>query len=195
MTALLRAPEVTKHFGDFTAVDDVSMHVDPGEVVGLLGANGAGKTTLIRMLLGLLPTSDGSVELLGGPPNRLRRRRLGYVSQGLGLYDDLTVRENLAFVAEAYGVGSARSHRCPRCSSPAPWWATSPSACSGSWPSSPRCRVAARRPGPRRADLRRRRAGPLRPVGHRARAGRDAASESWSRPTTCRRPPSATGCC
>ena len=89
---LLRALHVTRRFGTFTAVDDVSMHVHPGEVVGLLGANGAGKTTLIRMLLGLLPATSGGVELLGGPPDREHRRRLGYVPQGLGLYGDLTAR-------------------------------------------------------------------------------------------------------
>jgi len=100
---LLRARQVTRRFGTFTAVDDVSMHVQPGEVVGLLGANGAGKTTLIRMLLGLLPVTSGGVELLGGPPDREHRRRLGYVPQGLGLYGDLTARENLSFSARAYG--------------------------------------------------------------------------------------------
>ncbi|MYR08241.1 ATP-binding cassette domain-containing protein [Gordonia sp. SID5947] len=101
---VIRARAVTRRFGDFTAVDDVSMSVEPGEVVGLLGANGAGKTTLIRMLLGLLRTSEGSVELLGGAPNRARRAHLGYVPQNLGLYRDLTVRQNLSFSAEAYGA-------------------------------------------------------------------------------------------
>ena len=100
---LLRARHVTRRFGTFTAVEDVSMNVQPGEVVGLLGANGAGKTTLIRMLLGLLPATSGGVELLGGPPDREHRRRLGYVPQGLGLYGDLTARENLSFSARAYG--------------------------------------------------------------------------------------------
>ena len=101
---LLRAGHVTRRFGAFTAVDDVSMQVQPGEVVGLLGANGAGKTTLIRMLLGLIAVTSGRVELLGGPPDREHRRRLGYVPQGLGLYGDLTVRENLSFSARAYGT-------------------------------------------------------------------------------------------
>ncbi len=103
-TALLRASSVSRRFGDVLAVDDVSMHVEAGEVVGLLGANGAGKTTLIRMLLGLLGTSAGTVEVLGGRPDRARRRRLGYVPQNLGLYRDLTVDENLPFVAGAYGA-------------------------------------------------------------------------------------------
>src|SRR6516164_4654126 len=101
---LLRAGHVTRRFGRLTAVDDVSMQVQPGEVVGLLGANGAGKTTLIRMLLGLIAVTSGRVDLLGGPPDRERRRRLGYVPQGPGLYGDLTVRENLSFSARAYGT-------------------------------------------------------------------------------------------
>ncbi len=103
---VLRADAVTRRFGSFTAVDAVSMDVGRGEVVGLLGANGAGKTTLIRMLLGLVATSQGRVEVLGGAPDRAHRRRLGYVPQNLGLYTDLTVAENLAFVAGAYGVAT-----------------------------------------------------------------------------------------
>jgi ABC-type multidrug transport system ATPase subunit len=102
--ALLAAHRVTCRFGSFVAVDDVTVHVDRGEVVGLLGANGAGKTTLLRLLLGLLPPTSGSVAMLGGPPSRERRSRLGYVPQGLGLYGDLTVRENLVFTAQAYGA-------------------------------------------------------------------------------------------
>ncbi|WP_028049313.1 ABC transporter ATP-binding protein [Cellulomonas sp. URHD0024] len=99
---LLRAASVTRRFGDLTAVSDVSMQVGPGEVVGLLGANGAGKTTLMRMLLGLLGTTSGTVEVLGGPPTRERRRRLGYVPQNLGLYPDLTATENMRFAADSY---------------------------------------------------------------------------------------------
>jgi ABC-2 type transport system ATP-binding protein len=72
-------------------------------VVGLLGANGAGKTTLIRLLLGLLATSGGQVLLFGEPPSRRTRQRIGYVPQTLGLYDDLTPAENLAFSAAVFG--------------------------------------------------------------------------------------------
>ncbi|PJJ47848.1 ABC-2 type transport system ATP-binding protein/ribosome-dependent ATPase [Mumia flava] len=100
---VIEAVDVTRRFGSFTAVDDVSMHVEAGEVVGLLGANGAGKTTLMRMLLGLLPTSEGRTRILGGSPSRARRRRVGYVPQNLGLYRDMTVRENLEFVSATYG--------------------------------------------------------------------------------------------
>jgi len=101
---LAEARGATRRFGAFTAVDGVQLTVLPGEVVGLLGANGAGKTTLIRCLLGLLRVSDGTVELFGSPPSRATRARLGYVPQGLGLYEDLTVAENLAFSARAFAV-------------------------------------------------------------------------------------------
>ncbi|WP_062465191.1 ABC transporter ATP-binding protein [Demequina soli] len=100
---LIRAASVTRRFGSFTAVDGVSLTVESGEIVGLLGANGAGKTTLIRMILGLLAPSEGDLALFGGEPSRESRARLGYVPQGLGLWDDLTVAENLAFVDEAFG--------------------------------------------------------------------------------------------
>ena len=94
---LARCARATKRFGRFTAVSEVDLVVGPGEIVGLLGANGAGKTTLIRMLLGLIPATEGEVALFGEPPSRRTRRRLGYVPQGLGLYDDLTAAENLEF--------------------------------------------------------------------------------------------------
>jgi ABC-type multidrug transport system ATPase subunit len=97
----------TRAFGHVVAVSDVDLQVAPGEVVGLLGANGAGKTTLIRMLLGLLPPSSGEVRLFGEPPSIATRRRLGYVPQGLGLYDDLTPRENMSFAAAAFGGADA----------------------------------------------------------------------------------------
>ena len=103
---LVVAECLTRRFGEFVAVDCADLEVHSGEVVGLLGANGAGKTTLLRMMLGLLRPSDGQVELFGWPPSRAMRRRLGYVPQGLGLYEDLTVRQNLDFAAAAFGAPS-----------------------------------------------------------------------------------------
>ena len=103
MTALAETVGVLRRFGPLVAVDDVHLRVDGGEVVGLLGANGAGKTTLIRILLGLLPPTDGLVRLFGLEPSRETRRRIGYVPQGLGLYDDLTPDENLAFAHAVFG--------------------------------------------------------------------------------------------
>lgn len=99
---LTRADQLVRRFGDFIAVDHVSLQVARGEIIGLIGANGAGKTTLIRMLLGLLAPSGGRAELFGEPPSRPLRARLGYVSQGLGLYTDMTVAENLQFIARAF---------------------------------------------------------------------------------------------
>ena len=104
MTATLaRTAEVSRRFGNFTAVHSVSIAVQPAEVVGLLGANGAGKTTLIRLLLGLVRPSSGEVELLGRAPSVATRRRVGYVPQSLGLYVDLTAGENWDFTAAAFG--------------------------------------------------------------------------------------------
>jgi ABC-2 type transport system ATP-binding protein/ribosome-dependent ATPase len=100
---LAEAVGVTRRFGAFTAVSDVSMSVAGGEIVGLIGANGAGKTTLIRMLLGLLSATAGRVALFEQVPSRETRRRLGYVPQSLGLYADLTVAENLRFTSHAFG--------------------------------------------------------------------------------------------
>jgi ABC-2 type transport system ATP-binding protein len=104
MTPLANADKVGKAFGDFTAVEGVDLTVARGEVVGLLGANGAGKTTLMKMLLGLTRPTAGRVELFGETVTPDARRRIGYVPQGLGLYEDLTVAENLEFVARAFGV-------------------------------------------------------------------------------------------
>lgn len=104
MAALAEARRVTRRFGPHLAVADVSIDVRPGEIVGLLGANGAGKTTLIRLLLGLLGPTSGTTMLFGRPPSRAGRTRLGYVAQGLGLYGDMTVAENVRFITSAYGV-------------------------------------------------------------------------------------------
>src|SRR5512143_3912425 len=106
---VILAHNLTKRFGDFTAVDHISFTVNAGEVVGYLGPNGSGKTTTIRMLLGLLRPSEGEAQVLGFDIVRQSERvreRVGYMSQKFALYHDLTVGENLAFYAGVYGIRS-----------------------------------------------------------------------------------------
>jgi ABC-2 type transport system ATP-binding protein len=101
------AKNLTKRFGPFTAVHNVSLNVRYGEIYGLLGANGAGKTTTIKMLCGLLEPTSGEIEL-AGESGKLRtstvRQRIGYMSQKFSLYEDLSIKENLDFFAGVYGV-------------------------------------------------------------------------------------------
>lgn len=98
---------LTRRFGEFTAVDHVNFQVEAGEVVGYLGPNGSGKTTTIRMLLGLLQPTEGRATVLGYDAFRQSeevRARSGYMSQKFALYDDLTVLENLTFYGGVYGI-------------------------------------------------------------------------------------------
>lgn len=101
------ATRLSKRFGDFTAVKDVTIQVKYGEIYGLLGANGAGKTTTIKMLCGLMEATAGNMEL-AGEKGSLRspavRQGIGYMSQKFSLYDDLSIEENLDFFAGVYGV-------------------------------------------------------------------------------------------
>jgi ABC-2 type transport system ATP-binding protein len=101
------AKNLSKQFGVFSAVRNLSLQVRYGEIYGLLGANGAGKTTTIKMLCGLLDPSHGAVEL-AGQTGDLRsfdvRQSIGYMSQKFSLYNDLSIRENLDFFAGVYGV-------------------------------------------------------------------------------------------
>ena len=103
----LAARNSLRRFGSFTAVKNVNVEVQYGEIYGLLGANGAGKTTTIKMLCGLLEPTSGAMRLAGESAN-LRspgvRSRIGYMSQKFSLYDDLTIDENLDFFAGVYGV-------------------------------------------------------------------------------------------
>lgn len=108
---IIQTRHVSRLFGDFIAVNDVSFSVYQGEVFGLLGPNGAGKTTTFRMLCGLLPASKGSLFVAGVDVRKAReeaRRHLGYVAQKFSLYGPLTVRENLEFFAGAYGLRGKR---------------------------------------------------------------------------------------
>jgi len=102
---------LTKKFGNFTAVNSISFEVPRGEIFGFLGPNGAGKTTTIRMLLGLLTPTAGSATVVGldvVKESEALRKRIGYMSQKFSLYNDLTVDENLNFYGGVYGVRGQR---------------------------------------------------------------------------------------
>jgi ABC-2 type transport system ATP-binding protein len=107
MEKTVEVKNLTKRFGDFTAVNGVSFSVRRGEIFGFLGPNGAGKSTTIRMLCGILLPSEGSGRVSGYDiieENEQIKNTIGYMSQRFSLYDDLTVTENLEFFGSIYGL-------------------------------------------------------------------------------------------
>ncbi|WP_286791283.1 ribosome-associated ATPase/putative transporter RbbA [Thalassospira sp. UBA4513] len=106
-TPAIVAEHLTKKFGDFTAVDDVSFRIEKGEIFGFLGSNGCGKTTTMKMLTGLLNASEGMAELFGKPVDGqdiALRNRVGYMSQAFSLYSELTVMQNLELHAHLFHI-------------------------------------------------------------------------------------------
>ncbi len=108
MTAVaIQARGLTRRFGDLTAVDGIDLDVSAAQIYGFLGPNGSGKSTTIRMLCGLLLPSAGTVEVLGytvpGDAERVKRE-IGYMTQKFSLYEDLTVTENLRFLADVHAL-------------------------------------------------------------------------------------------
>jgi len=111
MVHAVEIDRLTRKFGDFIAVDDISLSVEEGEIFGFLGANGAGKTTAIRMLTGLLLPTSGTGRVAGYDILRESagiRRSIGYMSQKFSLYPDLTGRENMQFYGAAYDMSGRR---------------------------------------------------------------------------------------
>ncbi|MBW1657751.1 ABC transporter ATP-binding protein [Flavobacterium quisquiliarum] len=101
---------LTKRFGDFIAVDNITFEVQKGEIFGFLGANGAGKTTAMRMLCGLSKPTSGEANIAGFDVYKETekiKKNIGYMSQKFSLYDDLTVLENINFFAGIYGLSDA----------------------------------------------------------------------------------------
>lgn len=98
---------LTKQFGDFTAVKGISFDVHKGEIFGFLGANGAGKTTAMKMLIGISNPTDGTANVAGFDVHTQSeevKRNIGYMSQKFSMYDDLTVQENITFFGGIYGL-------------------------------------------------------------------------------------------
>lgn len=104
---VVQTEKLTKKYGNFVAVDRLTLTIQPGEVFGLLGPNGAGKTTTILMLLGLTEPTYGMVRVLGMDPSRQPlkvKSRVGYLPDQVGFYDDLSAYENLAYIARLNGL-------------------------------------------------------------------------------------------
>ncbi|MCD6356365.1 MAG: ABC transporter ATP-binding protein [Anaerolineaceae bacterium] len=103
----VQTKELTKKFGDFTAVNSIDFYIEKGEIFGLLGPNGAGKTTTIRMLCGILKQTSGTAKVLGWDIEKDAeeiKKKIGYMSQRFALYNDLSAVENIEFYASVYGV-------------------------------------------------------------------------------------------
>lgn len=107
---IITARGLTRRFGDFTAVEQVDLSVAAGEIFAFLGANGSGKSTTIRMLIGLLEPTEGTIQVDGIDVRahpRLVRDRIGYMGQRVSLYQGLTIRENVEFYGGLYGIEGA----------------------------------------------------------------------------------------
>ena len=104
---IVKIKELTKKFGDFTAVDNIDLSIKEGEIYGLLGPNGAGKSTIINMICGLITTTKGCIEILGKDNQKNSnnaKRNIGVVPQDIAVYEDLTCLENVKFFASLYGI-------------------------------------------------------------------------------------------
>ncbi|MPQ23749.1 ABC transporter ATP-binding protein [Bacillus paralicheniformis] len=110
---VLEIHHLTKKFGDFVAVDNISLSIEEGEIFGLLGANGAGKSTTIHMISSLLRSNEGEILILGkniAKHRKFAKMNIGIVPQDLAIYEDLTAYENVKFFAGLYGLRGAHLH-------------------------------------------------------------------------------------
>lgn len=108
---VIKTNKLTKRFGDFTAVNEITFEVYKGEIFGFLGANGAGKTTAMRMLIGLSKPTSGSATVAGFDVYKQTeniKKNIGYMSQKFSLYEDLTVLENISFYGGIYGLSDGQ---------------------------------------------------------------------------------------
>lgn len=106
-STIISVRNLTKTFGDFIAVNNISFEVAKGEIFGFLGANGAGKTTAMKMLIGISKPSSGQASVAGfdvSHESEMVKKNIGYMSQKFSLYDDLTIKENITFFGGIYGL-------------------------------------------------------------------------------------------
>ncbi len=107
----LRVENVTKRFGEFTAVKDLSFNIESGRVFGFLGPNGAGKTTTIRMIVGITAPDEGKIELFGEKASNRMQNRIGYLPEERGLYKKIKVQEQLRYFAALKGISTAEADK------------------------------------------------------------------------------------
>ena len=108
---IIEVKNLSKRFGDFTAVDSISFDVMKGEIFGFLGANGAGKTTAMKMLIGISTPTEGEALVAGydvKTQTEMVKRSIGYMSQKFSMYDDLTLKENITFFGGIYGLSRSK---------------------------------------------------------------------------------------
>lgn len=108
---IISVKNLTKSFGDFTAVKSISFEVQKGEVFGFLGANGAGKTTAMKMLIGISKPTSGEASVAGFDVKtnaEMVKKSIGYMSQKFSMYDDLTIKENIVFFGGIYGLSKVK---------------------------------------------------------------------------------------
>jgi ABC-2 type transport system ATP-binding protein len=111
-STIISVSNLTKSFGAFTAVNNISFEVAKGEIFGFLGANGAGKTTAMKMLIGISKPSSGEAIVAGyniDNQSEMVKKNIGYMSQKFSLYDDLTIKENITFFGGIYGLSRKQS--------------------------------------------------------------------------------------
>jgi ABC-2 type transport system ATP-binding protein len=111
---MIECRNLTRRYGDFTAVDGLSFAVEPGSICAFLGPNGAGKSTTVKMLTGLLAPTSGSATVCGldvASGGIELKRRIGVLPEDLGLFDDLTIEEHLLLTGEIYGIGKTETRR------------------------------------------------------------------------------------
>ena len=139
--AALEIDGVWKYYGDFPALRDIQLSIEPGSTVALLGRNGAGKTTLLRIIAGLSKASEGSVRIQNADVReQATRRRIGVLGHGISLYDELSATENLVLFAKLYGLDEPKrrppsgSNEPDSAASAMAWSANFRAACGSGWP-------------------------------------------------------------